>query len=143
MKSQDAAELFRNGFLCSQAVFAAFCGSYGLDKNSALKIASGFGSGLRSAEVCGAVSGAVLVIGLKHGYTDAQNHAAKATCNAKVEEFVRIFRERNRHIVCRDILGCDISTPDGRKKAIDEKLFTTVCLDMVVSAATILEELGY
>jgi len=143
MKSQDAAELFRNGFLCSQAVFAAFCESYGLDKNSALKIASGLGSGLRSAEVCGAVSGAVLVIGLKHGYTDAKNRAAKESCNAKVEEFVRIFRERNRHIVCRDILGCDISTPDGRKKAIDEKLFTTVCLDMVVSAATILEELGY
>ena len=143
MKSQDAAELFRNGFLCSQAVFAAFCENYGLDKNSALKIASGLGSGLRSAEVCGAVSGAVLVIGLKHGYTDAKNRAAKESCNAKVEEFVRIFRERNRHIVCRDILGCDISTPDGRKKAIDEKLFTTVCLDMVVSAATILEELGY
>ena len=143
MKSQDAAELFRNGFLCSQAVFAAFCENYGLDKNSALKIASGLGSGLRSAEVCGAVSGAVLVIGLKHGYTDAKNRAAKESCNAKVEAFVRIFRERNRHIVCRDILGCDISTLDGRKKAIDEKLFTTVCLDMVVSAATILEELGY
>jgi len=143
MKSQIAAEFFRNQFLCSQAVFAAFCESYGLDKNIALKIASGLGSGLRCAEVCGAVSGAVLVIGLKYGYTDAADRAAKATCNAKVEEFVRIFRERNRHIICRDILGCDITTPEGRKKAIDEKLFTTVCLDMVVSATAILEELGY
>jgi len=143
MKSQIAAELFRHGFLCSQAVLAAFCESYGLDKNIALKIASGLGSGLRSGEVCGAVSGAVLVIGLKYGYTDATDRAAKTTCDAKVEEFVRIFRERNRHIVCRDILGCDVTTPDGRKKAIDEKLFTTVCLDMVASAAAILEELGY
>jgi len=143
MKSQDAAELFRNGFLCSQAILAAFCESYGLDTNTALTIASGLGSGLRCAEVCGAVSGAVLVIGLKYGYTDAKNRAAKARCNAKAEEFVRIFRERNRHITCRDILGCDVSTPEGRQKAIDEKLFTTVCLDMVVSAATILEELGY
>jgi len=143
MKSEYAAELFRNKTLCAQAVLATFCESYGLDKNIALKIASGFGSGLRSGEVCGAVSGAVLVIGLKYGYTDRKDSATKETCDAKVEEFVRIFRERNRHIVCRDILGCDISTPEGRKKAIDEKLFTTVCLDMVISAATILEELGY
>jgi len=67
----------------------------------------------------------------------------REACNAKVEEFVRIFRERNKSIICRDILGCDISTPEGRKKAIDEKLFTTTCVDTVVSAAAILEELGY
>jgi C_GCAxxG_C_C family probable redox protein len=143
MKSECAAELFRSRTLCAQAVLAAFCESYGLDKNSALKIASGFGSGMRCAEVCGAVSGAVLVIGLKYGYTDRKDSATKETCDAKVEEFICAFRERNRHIICRDILGCDISTPAGRKKAIDEKLFTTVCLDTVVSAATILEELGY
>ena len=65
------------------------------------------------------------------------------TCEAKVEEFLCDFSERNRHIICRDILACDISTPEGRQKARDEKLFTTVCVDMVASAATILEEQGY
>jgi len=143
MKSQYAAELFRAGCLCSQSVLAAFCDSYGLDRNSAFKIASGLGSGMRCAEICGAASGAVLLIGLKYGYTDAKDRIAKKTCDAKVEEFVRAFTERNGHIRCRDILGCDVTTPEGRQKAIDEKLFTTVCLDAVLSAATILEELGY
>jgi C_GCAxxG_C_C family probable redox protein len=143
MKSQYAAEFFRNGFLCSQAVLATFCDSYGLDRNSALKIACGLGSGMRCSEVCGAVSGAVLVIGLKYGHTDAQDRTAKKVCDAKVEEFIRVFTERNRHITCRDILGCDVSTPEGRKNAVDAKLFATVCVDTVAGAATILEELGY
>jgi len=144
MKSQYAAEFFRTGFLCSQAVLAAFCGSYGLERHSALKIASGLGSGMRCAEICGAVSGAVLVIGLKYGYTDAKDRTAKKSCDVKVEEFLRVFTERNKgRILCRDILGCDVTTPEGRQKALDEKLFTTVCVDMVVSAAAILEELGY
>ena len=144
MKSQDSAELFRNGFLCSQSILAACCDNYGLDKNSALKIANGFGSGMRCAEICGAVSGAVLVIGLKYGYTNAKDRTAKKLCDAKVEEFVRVFTERNKGcILCRDILGCDVTTLEGRQKAIDEKLFTTICMDTVVSAATILEELGY
>jgi len=143
MKSQHAVELFRNGFLCSQAVLASFCDSYGLDGNSALKIACGLGSGMNCSEICGAVSGAVLVIGLKYGHTDAKDTAAKEACKAKVKEFLRVYKERNRHILCRDILGCDINTPEGRQKARDEKLFTTVCVDMVASAATILEEQGY
>ena len=143
MKSQCAAELFRNGFLCSQSVLAAFCDSYGLDRNSALKIASGFGSGMNCAEICGAVSGAVQVIGLKYGHSDVKDTDAKQMCKAKVKEFLGVFLERNRHITCREILGCDINTPEGKQKALDEKLFTTVCVDVVSSAATILEELGY
>jgi len=143
MKSQCAAELFRSGFTCSQAVLAAFSDSYGLDRNSALKIACGLGAGLRCSEVCGSVSGAVLVIGLKYGHTDAKDRAAKRTCDAKVEEFLRAFRERSGHLTCRDILGCDVSTPEGKKKALDEKLFTTVCVDTVINAAALLEESGY
>ena len=143
VKSQYAAELFRSGFTCSQAVLAAFCDNYGLERHNALKIACGFGGGMRCAEVCGSVSGAVLVIGLKYGHTDAKDRAAKRACDAKVEEFVRVFTERNGHIICRDILGCDISTPEGRKKAMDDKLFTTICVDMVISATVILEASGY
>jgi len=143
MKSLYAAELFRNGFLCSQAVLAAFCDGYGLDRKSALKISCGFGGGMTCAEICGAVSGAVMVIGLKYGCPDANDAATRQACKARVKEFLAVFSERNRHIICRDILGCDISTPEGRQKAIDEKLFATVCVDMVAGAAKILEEQGY
>jgi len=135
-KSEKVAELFGRGYNCAQAVFCSFCDNYGFDVAVAEKIACGLGSGVRNAEVCGAVSGTVLVIGLKYGYD-------KKVCNAKTEEITAKFRARNQHIVCRNILGCDIATLEGREVAIKANLFKTVCLDMVVSAVDILDNLGY
>jgi C_GCAxxG_C_C family probable redox protein len=125
-------------------VFVPFAESYGLDRKMALKLSSGLGSGMSCAETCGAVSGAVLVISLKHGHTEGHDVATRNACFAKVQEFLRIFKDRNKgQILCRNILDCDIFTPEGLRKAMDEELFTVVCTEMVVSAATILEELGY
>jgi C_GCAxxG_C_C family probable redox protein len=131
-----AAVNFRSGLYCSQSVLGAFCEKYGMEKEEALRISCGLNSGARCADLCGAVSGAIMVIGLKYGLS-------KSTCNSKTEEFIKIFRERNGGMICRDLLGCDIFTPEGRAKAVDEGLFGTVCLDLVVSAAEILCELGY
>ena len=133
---KKATELFGGGYNCAQAVLSAFCTDYDLDADTALRIAGGLGSGVRNAEICGAVSGAVLVIGLKYGHD-------KALCNTKTEEFTAKFKKENQSIVCKDILKCDIATLDGRNKAIGENLFKTICMDMVKSAAAILEELGY
>lgn len=135
----QATELFKSGYNCSQAVLVAFSEKYGLDNKTALKIALGLGSGARDAELCGAVSGAVLVIGLKYGTI---NSTEKDTCNLKVEEFIKYFKKRNKSIVCRQLLGCDITTTNGKEKALTENYFTTVCLDMVVSAVEILEQMG-
>ena len=107
-----------------------------MDRDVAFKISCGLGSGVRSAEICGAVSGAALVIGLKCGDTSA-------VCNAEVEDFTRRFKGMNGDTVCRDILGCDISTPDGREKAIKDNLFKTRCDDIVRSAVKILVDMGY
>lgn len=139
-KSDKAVKLFSQGFNCSQSIFGAFSEDYGIKIETALKLACGLGSGMRSAEVCGAVSGAVLVIGLKYG---SDNVDSKTFCNTKTEEFITMFREKNKSIICRNILGCDITTQLGKEKALAEQYFTTVCLYMVVSAAEILEELGY
>ena len=133
---RKASESYRDGLYCSQAVLGAFCERYGLDKETAFRISCGLNSGARCAGMCGAVSGAVLVIGLKHG-------GSKAECNKMTEEFVRLFRERNRSTVCRDLMGCDIFTPDGKEKAVREGVFDTVCNDLVISAAQILKDLGY
>ena len=135
-KPEKAAELFGGGYNCAQAVLGAFCDDYGLDADTALRITGGLGSGVRNAEICGAVSGAVLVIGLKYGHD-------KALCNTKTEEFTAKFKKENGSIVCRDILKCNIATPDGRSKAVGGNLFKTVCIDMVKSAAVILEDLEY
>ena len=135
-KAEVAAELFIGGSNCAQAVFGAFCEDYGLKASVAFSIACGLGSGARNAELCGAVSGAVLVIGLKYG-------CDTAVCNAKVEEFTERFRELNGHIVCRALLGCDIATAAGREDAVSRSLFTTRCLELTKGASEILAELGY
>ncbi len=142
MSAEKAAalEFFKNGFSCSQAILAAFADGFALPRETALKIAAGLGGGLKCGEVCGAVSGAVLVIGLKYGPTDPKDKEAKKICNAKTEDFMRAFREKQGATRCMDLLGCDVSTPEGMQKARDEKLFTTRCVDLVSDAVDILEE---
>ena len=142
-RAEVASAVFDSGFNCAQSVFSVFCEKYGIDKETALKISSGMGAGFRSGEVCGTVASAVLVVGLKCGQCVADDTESKANCYAKTEEFLDDFRKRNGSIICRDLLGCDISTDDGRQQALDRKLFDTTCDDLVRSAATILEELGY
>jgi len=142
-KCDQAVELFNSGFNCCQAVLAVFCEGYGLDRTTALKLACGFGGGVRSGEICGAASGAVMVIGLKTGHCEAADMAAKSNCYAKTVQFLDAFRARNRSVVCREILGCDISTKAGYAKAHSAGLFGTTCVDMVAGAVEILERLGY
>lgn len=142
-KSEKAVELFKKGLNCSQAVLVSFCEDYGLGSELALKIGCGFGGGVRSGEICGAVSGAVMVIGLKYGNGSIADLESKGTCYAKTSEFLAKFRERNGSVVCRDLLGCDISTEAGLQLAKDKGLFSTTCADMVSSSIELLEDLGY
>jgi len=133
---KKAADYFESGLYCSQAVLGAFCEKYGLDKETAFKISFGLNSGVRCADACGAVTGAILVVGLKHGNT-------KEIGNAKTEEYIKKFVDIHMSIVCRDLLDCDISTPAGIEIALGKNLFKTRCLDLVISAAQVLDELGY
>ena len=86
-KTKLAVEMFNGGLYCSQALLCAFCEGYGLDKGTAAKISCGLNSGCRNAEICGAVSGAILVIGLKYG-------GDKGLCNSKTEEFSSVLKPR-------------------------------------------------
>lgn len=141
-KSEMAQELFDSGFNCSQSVVAVFCEKYGVSQEVALKMSSGFGGGVRFGEICGAASGAVLVIGLKYGQYKAEDKEAKSNCNLETVNFLNEFRNRNKSIVCRDILGYDISITYGMEQAQAKNLFKTVCVDMVISAVNILEGMG-
>jgi len=134
---------FQNGFNCAQAVCSVFCEKYGLDKDTALKVSCGLGGGLRSGEVCGAVSAAVLVIGLKYGHCKADDMVAKVNCQKKTEEFLDVFREKNNTIICRELLGIDTSKGDGRKQAQDRNLFRIICDELIKDVISALEDLGY
>ena len=143
LKNDYGTNAFLNGMNCAQAVFSSFSEDYGLNASVACKIAGGLGSGARTGELCGAVSGAALVIGLKYGQEKPGNSASKQKCNDETEEFMRRFRSANGNIVCRNLLKCDITTKKGRENAIAKELFTTKCKDFVVSAINILIDMGY
>lgn len=135
----DASDFFNEGFNCSQAVFAAFAPELGLDRTIALKIASSFGGGMaQMGEVCGAVTGAFMALGLGYGRTKVDDLAAKELNYEKVAEFVSRFKAFHGSIFCRDILGADMSTPEGRLRIKEGNLVKLRCPGLVEDAARIL-----
>jgi C_GCAxxG_C_C family probable redox protein len=138
---EESVAYFREGFSCSQAIVAAYAPSLGLDRDTALKIASGFGGGMgRLAETCGAITGAFMVLGLKFG-SAASDRKAKEIVYTRVRDFAERFKARHGSLLCRDLLGCDLNTPEGLALAEEKKLSSTVCPPYVETAAEILEEM--
>lgn len=114
----------------------------GLDRERALKVAGAFGGGMaRMGETCGAVTGALMVIGLKYGNTKTGDDGARERTYELVEEFVTRFKSRHGSIVCRELLGYDLSNPEERTAARKKGLFTTLCPKLVRDATKILEEI--
>jgi len=138
-KVNDAVTCFNDGFNCSQAVFSTYCEDFGLDRKAALQIACGFGAGMgRMQETCGAVSGAYLLIGLKHGKCLKEDEPAKEKTYTLVREFAKLFEERNKTTNCRELLGADLINSDKEMTAIRIR---TICPQMVRDAAEIIEEI--
>ncbi len=96
---------------------------------------------MRTGDTCGAVTGAIMVIGLRYGSGECVTAAGRAGVNGKVLEFTRRFREKHGSLYCRDLLGCDTGTPEGIAKARERNLFRTICPVFVEDAAAILEEI--
>lgn len=141
-QAEHAIKLFEDGFACSQSIFSAYCEQFGLDRELALKIADPFGAGMRGlSETCGAVTGAFMVIGLKYGRIRADDMLAKETTAIVVQEFIKKFKERNETIICKNLLGYDISIPEQSDQAEASGLFKTRCPKFIRDAAEILEAL--
>ncbi len=138
-KSEKALELFANNFNCSQAVLTAFAPDLGLDEKLALMLGTQFGGGARNAEMCGAVSGALMVLGLKYGHFESQNNEQKSRAYAVATEFTKRFKKRNGSIVCRDLLGYDLTNPEDSAYIKEKNLFRTICPEMIRSAVEVLE----
>jgi C_GCAxxG_C_C family probable redox protein len=139
---EDAVACFAEGFNCSQAVLAAFAPGLGLPRDSALKVAAAFGGGMAlKADACGAVTGALMAIGLRHGATAGGDQAAKRQTYDLAAEFLRRFQAKHGSIVCRTLLGFDLGTPEGWKQAVEKNVHGTVCPAFVRTAAAILAEI--
>lgn len=136
---QISQERFAQGFNCSQAVFSAYASRFGMDDESALKLASPFGGGVaRQGNVCGAVTGALMVLGLQRGSAAAVNNEAAYRV---AEEFIKEFQARHGSILCNELIGYDLSTPAGLQDAREQKVFKTICPGLVKHAAELAGEL--
>jgi C_GCAxxG_C_C family probable redox protein len=137
-----AVSLFEAGFNCAEAIAAAFAERYGLPEEAALRAACAFGAGVsRTGGTCGAVTGALMVIGLASGRTVVEDTAAKERTYAAGARFCARFQAANGALGCAELLGIHISTPEGREAAEELGLFRTRCPALVRSAATILAEM--
>jgi C_GCAxxG_C_C family probable redox protein len=141
-KSDEAVSSFKCGFSCSQAVFSSFSGEMGLDRDTTNKVACGFGGGMaRTGNVCGAVTGAIMVIGMKYGKTSPEDYAAREKTYALVRQFVKEFTENNGSINCTDLLGYDMRDPEQFREVKEKKVAARICPGLVSDAVTLLEKM--
>ena len=138
---QKAIQLFNSNYNCSQAVLAAFADKAGLDDPTALKLASGFGGGIGcSGGTCGALTGAVMALGLCCGTADPSDKTAKVEVYRKVRRLTEEYKLRTGSTICRELMGFDMSTPQGDEMSKMPGAFDR-CDDFVRIAAEILEEM--
>ena len=141
---QKAVELFESGFACSQAILCAYADEFGLSKELALKVAGGFGAGIGgSANLCGAVSGAIMVLGMKYSAVDSEDSEQKAKNYQIAKAFMNKFEKEKGTLLCKDLLGCDISIPEIKEKAKNDEIFKKVCPYCVKKSAELLESILY
>ncbi len=136
-----AVTRFAEGLNCAQAVFSVYAEDIGFDHDTALKVAAGFGGGMgRMASTCGAITGAFMALGLQYAgaAADRQTKEANYAC---IREFADRFKARHGSLDCRELLGCDISTPEGMKQAMESGVFKETCPEFVRDACEILEEM--
>ncbi len=142
-KKEEASAVFKEGANCAQSVFSVFADDLGLTRESALRIASVFGGGMCSmGGTCGAVTGAFMALGLRHGVSTAEQPGHdEGRAHGSAQEFAKRFTRRNHSLQCRVLLGCDIGTPEGMKEIQAKHLFATRCVKFVEDAAEIAEEM--
>ena len=135
-----AAELFLSGYNCAQSVAVAFCDVTGLTEKQAAKMSSAFGGGMgRMREVCGAVSGMLMVLSFLYGYDTPGDDAGKKVLYTQVQELAGKFREENGSIICREILKNPPSDPNPTPRTADFYA-KRPCAKMVMTAARLLDK---
>ena len=139
---EKAEQLLHQQYHCSQALFGAYAEELGLDLKTAFKISTCFGGGMRQGGTCGCITAGLLVLGLAMGFYDAQDKEREIYGNKKTAEFIRMFEERMQgEVFCRDILGEDISKPEGMAAIRKEGLILKKCPRALNVAIDILDEL--
>ncbi len=142
-RSEQAVSKFMEGYNCAQSVFFSFCDDLHMDQDTALKLACGFGAGMgRKEEVCGAVSGGIMVLGAKYGRGENEDRTATEKTYAKTRELLDQFAKKRGTFLCRQLLnGCELTTEEGQKQFKENDLLNKICKPCVQDAVEILESI--
>lgn len=133
---QVASDRYAYGFNCAQSILAAFSAQSGVSSDVALRLAAPFGAGMgRLGETCGALSGALMVLGLRYAGAGAEG---KEQIYAITREFLEQFRQQHGTTLCRELVGYDISNPEGLQAAREHNAFAKVCPMLVEKTAAAL-----
>lgn len=140
-KCDLAIKRFTEGFHCSQSVLEAFAEQYGLNPILARKLGSPFVGGSGLGGECGAVTGALMVLGMEYGMADAGDSDAFQNTFEKVGTFVEKFKERHGNLNCQQLIGLNVFSEEGLKEFIDKNIKLTQCTKYVEDAVRIVEEI--
>jgi C_GCAxxG_C_C family probable redox protein len=136
-----ADDLHGQKYSCSQSVLGAFAEDLGLDRDTAFGLGAGFSGGLGGrGEVCGALTGAIMAAGMKHGWRRSDDAEARATTEWVVNRLVERFEERHGSTICKDLLGHPVSSNAERAAARESGLITVDCGTFIRHAADLLDE---
>ena len=136
----EVRENFNMGIICAQQVLAHFAERLDLPEATALRVASAFGSGMGRAEVCGCVSGALMVLGLMHGPDGPCARPQKQAFYDRRDAFTEAIAKAHGGLLCREVLGHDLTTPEGMAAVRKDNLFITTCAPLVCATCALLEE---
>jgi len=141
-KSDISVEIFNKGFNCAQAVLCSHCEKYGLSEETAKKISCGFGAGMGyNSEVCGAVTGALMLIGLKNGkFLENDSESKEKTYNL-VKKFTDNFKKEYGTINCKELIKYDLSKEEDLMKARSSGTFKELCPVFVKRSVELVEEI--
>ena len=142
-RSEIAVDKFIKGYNCAQAVFYSFCDDLDFDIDTALKLACGFGAGIgRKEEVCGAVSGGIMVIGMIYGRGENQDQSLTERTYQTTRELLDRFTVKHGTFICRKLLGnCELMTSEGQMEFKEKDLFNKVCKECVISVVECIEDI--
>lgn len=141
--SEVAVDLFLKGYNCAQSVLYAYREEIGLSEDLSLKISCGLGAGLaRRGHICGAVSGGILVLGMRHGRGINDDRPAMDLTYVKTRELMDRFASRHGSCICRELLnGCDLATEEGQQFFKENEYLTKICKTCVESVVEILGQI--
>ena len=139
---EQAVAFYTQGYTCTQSILASFARRYELQQNLAFRIGEPFGAGTScTGDMCGSVTGAIMVLGLQYGSTLSNDDAARSTTYQRVHELIYRFKESHGSIQCPDLLGYNLSDPQQFQTVWEKGLFTQLCPILVQDAAQILVEM--